>query len=133
MATTEHGRPLTGILIIVISVVLFFVLFFAIRNTENSKVIETNIGKSFAINLDSNPSTGYQWQIVKALDTGLLELVDSKYIPPETNLVGAPGKEEWTFRAIKAGKAIISFNYVRSWENNVAPAKTDYYIVMISK
>jgi len=131
MANTETGRPLTGILIIAVSVVLFFVLFFAVRNTENSNVIETNIGKSFAITLDSNPTTGYQWQIARQLDTGLLELVDSQYISSKTDLVGAPGKEEWSFKAIRAGKAIISFDYVRPWEKNELPAKTNSFIVII--
>ena len=131
MATSETGRPLTGILIIAISVVLFFVLFFAVRNSENSKVIETKVGKSFTITLDSNPTTGYQWQISKQLDSGQLELIDSKYASSKIDLVGAPGKEEWSFKAVRAGKVIISFNYVRPWENDQLPAQTDSFIVII--
>ena len=133
MATSETGRPLTGILIIAVSVVLFFVLFFSVRNTENSKVIEASVGKSFTITLDSNPTTGYQWQITRQLDTGLLKLVDSKYIAPKTGLVGAPGKEEWTFKATRAGKAIISFDYVRPWEKDEMPAQSDSFIIIIGE
>jgi len=127
MATSETGRPLTGILIIAVSVVLFFVLFFSVRNTE------TSVGKSFTITLDSNPTTGYQWQITRQLDTGLLKLVDSKYIAPKTGLVGAPGKEEWTFKATRAGKAIISFDYVRPWEKDEMPAQSDSFIIIIGE
>ena len=131
MANTETGRPLTGILIILISVVLFFVLFFAVRNSPNSKIIETNIGESFTITMDSNPTTGYQWQVARQLDAGLVELIGSQYIHPKTDLVGAPGKEEWSFKAIRAGKTIISFDYVRPWEKNELPAQTDTFIIII--
>jgi len=131
MATSETGRPLTGILIIVISVVLFFVLFFAVRNSENSKVIEAKVGNSFTITLDSSPTTGYQWQIARQIDTGLLELIGSQYIPSKIDLVGVPGKEEWVFKAVRAGKAIISFNYVRPWDKDGLPAQTDSFIVII--
>ncbi len=131
MANTGTGRASAGILIIAVSVVLFFILFFAIRNTENSKFIETSVGRSFTITLDSNTTTGYQWQIARQLDTGLLELIDSKYIAPKTGLAGAPGREEWFFKATRAGKAIISFNYVRPWEKDGLPTQTDSFIVII--
>ncbi len=53
-------RQITGTLIIAVSVILFFVLFFAIRGAKNDKIIEANVDKSFTITLDSNPTTGYQ-------------------------------------------------------------------------
>jgi inhibitor of cysteine peptidase len=124
-------RQITGTLIIAVSVILFFVLFFAIKGTENDKIIETVVGKSFTITLDSNPTTGYQWQIVKALDTGLMELIDSEFIAPKTDLVGAPGKENWHFKAIKSGKAIISFEYVRPWEKDELPVQVESFIIII--
>ena len=126
-----NKRQISGILIIAVSVIVFFVLFFAIRDAKNDKIVETAVGKSFTITLDSNPTTGYQWQIARQMDTGLVELIDSQYIAPETNLVGAPGKEEWHFRAIREGKAIISFDYVRPWEKDELPSQTESFIVII--
>ena len=124
-------RQITGILIIAVSVILFFVLFFAIRGAKNDKIVEAAVGKNFTITMDSNPTTGYQWQIARQMDTGLVELIDSQYIAPKTGLVGAPGKEEWHFKAIKEGKAIISFDYVRPWEKDELPAQTETFIVII--
>ena len=124
-------RQIAGTLIIAVSVILFFVLFFAIRGAENDKIIETTIGKGFTITLDSNPTTGYQWQIAKALDTGLIKLIDSQYIAPKTDLVGAPGHEEWHFKAQKSGKAIISFDYIRPWEKDELPVQTESFIIII--
>lgn len=119
-----------GLVIIAISVILFFAMFFAIRGAKNDNIIETTVGKSFTITLDSNPTTGYQWQITRQMDTGMVELIDSQYIAPKTGLVGAPGKEEWHFRAIREGKAIISFDYVRPWEKDELPGQTESFIVI---
>jgi inhibitor of cysteine peptidase len=124
-------KQITGTLIIVVSVILFFVLFFTIRGTKNDKIIETIAGKNFTITLDSNPTTGYQWQIARQIDIGLVEIIDSQYITPKTSLVGAPGKEEWHFKAIKQGKTIISFDYVRPWEKDELPVQTESFIVVI--
>ena len=119
-----------GLVIIAISVILFFAMFFAIRGAKNDNIIETTVGKSFTITMDSNPTTGYQWQIARQMDTGMVELIDSQYIAPKTGLVGAPGKEEWHFRAIREGKAIISFDYVRPWEKDELPGQTESFIVI---
>jgi inhibitor of cysteine peptidase len=124
-------RQITGTLIIAVSVILFFVLFFAIRGAKNDKIVETAVGKSFTVTLDSNPTTGYQWQIARQMDTGLVELIDSRYIAPKTDLVGAPGHEEWHFKTIKEGKAIISFEYARPWEKDELPVQTESFIVII--
>jgi len=39
-------RQVAGILIIAVSIILFFVLFFSIKNIENSKNIEVLAGKN---------------------------------------------------------------------------------------
>jgi inhibitor of cysteine peptidase len=124
-------RQIAGTLIIAASVILFFVLFFTVRGTKNDKIIEVNVGKSFTITLDSNPTTGYKWQLAKQMDTGLVGFIDSQYIAPNTNLVGAPGKEEWHFKAVREGKAIITFHYVRPWEKDELPSQTESFIVII--
>jgi len=43
-----------------------------------------------------------------------LELVDSTYAEPETELVGTGGEEVWTFRAVGAGTADLELSYERS-------------------
>lgn len=128
-----NKRQLTGSLIIAVSVALFFVLFFAIKYANNSNVIKINAGSDFTIALESNPTTGYKWEIANPLDAKLLKLLDSKYIPTKTDLVGVPGKEEWTFKAKKTGKTIISFDYARPWEKDTPPVQTDYFIIIIKK
>ena len=126
-------KPLIIVIIIALLIVLFFALFFTAKYQDNGNVIRVNANNDFTITLDSNPTTGYKWEIDSPFDTKLLKLIGSNYIPAQTDLVGAPGKEKWAFKAIKPGKTIISFNYTRPWEKDTPPAKTDHFIVMINK
>ena len=126
-----NKKQLTGSLIIAVMIALFFILFFAVKQAENSKVIKVNAGSNFTITLDSNATTGYKWEIANVLDVRLLKLVGSKYIPTKTDIVGAPGKEEWTFKAMAAGKAVISFKYARPWEKDKPPVQADSFLIII--
>jgi inhibitor of cysteine peptidase len=91
-----------------------------------------SIGDEFKIALSSNPSTGYKWELAEPLNEGVIHLVGSEY-RNSTNpmVVGAPGEEVWTFRAVALGRAMINLQYVRPWEKNVAPVKTATYAVEV--
>ena len=102
------------------------------QNTKQNKTIHAKAGKEFSLTLKSNITTGYQWQLTKAVDKEFLILTGLRYITKQADLVGAGGKEEWTFKAVKPGTAVISFQYVRPWEKKVAPAKVKNFIVIIS-
>lgn len=66
------------------------------------------------ITLESNVTTGFAWTLARAPDAEVLELVDSTYVEPETELVGAGGEEVWTFRALGAGTTDLELSYERS-------------------
>ena len=99
----------------------------------SESVVEAKVGEAFAITLESNGTTGYNWQFAKPLATKLVKLVHSHYIAPTTRLYGAGGRETWTFRALQAGETHIFLQYVRPWEKNVPPAKTEIIIVRIEE
>lgn len=112
--------------------IVFVLLIFSISPvfcTEN--VIETKVGNKFKIELKSNPSTGYQWQLEKPLDKNFVKLVSSNYFHSNTPLIGAGGKEVWVFKAIKKGETVISLKYVRSWEVNQPAAENIEYLIKI--
>jgi len=92
--------------------------------------IEAEVGQEFAITLQANPTTGYRWQLAEPLDD-VLELVNSEYKGPETELVGAGGEEVWTFRGVCQGEAIVTLHYVRPWEHGIAPTETRTFTVII--
>lgn len=109
--------------------VLFFIFIGAAAfSSEN---ITVRLRKTFKIELNSNPTTGYQWQLAMPLETNSVSLVSSKYIPSKTNLTGSGGKEIWKFKAVKKGKTEISFQYVRPWEH-VKPAAVSVYVININ-
>src|SRR5690348_9410371 len=51
---------------------------------------------SFVVTLAANPTTGYQWAVV-SYDKNLFSLSSSKYIKPQTNLIGSGGQMVYTF------------------------------------
>ncbi len=82
--------------------------------------------KEFQVKLAANPTTGYQWS-VKSYDQSILELADSKFIPPNTKLIGAGGEMVYTFKLVE-GKTYpqstqLEFTYARSWEPNSATSQ----------
>ena len=96
-------------------------------------MINTAAGQEFPITLESNRTTGYQWQLAKPLDEAILKLVGSEYRTPESKpgLVGAGGQEVWTFKAVGKGRTEISLKYVRPWEKDGKPAKEQSYTIVV--
>lgn len=101
------------------------------RQDDIANKIKTAVGKEFVITLDANATTGYEWQLAAPTDNNLISLVCSEYVPYKTGLVGSGGKSIWIFKALKAGKAQVSFKYIRVWEKNTPPVKEVTYIVTI--
>ncbi len=75
------------------------------------------------VRLPANPSTGYSWRYVVAGDDVLrLETINGE-APAPNGMVGVAGEEVWSFRAQGAGRAVLTYVYERSWEQNTPPAK----------
>jgi inhibitor of cysteine peptidase len=85
-------------------------------------------GDQFVFYIESNPSTGYTWQMASGIDESVVKLSSQELIqPPQTTtppIVGAPGQQKFTFTAVAKGQTIITLNYARPWEKDVPPAKT---------
>jgi inhibitor of cysteine peptidase len=103
----------------------------SVTYTDPEKTIQSNVGGTFLIVLDSNPSTGYQWQLTQSPNREFLKLIDSTYRAPITELVGAGGKEIWSFKALSVGQRTIVFEYVRPWEKDKEPLKSVTFTVNI--
>ncbi len=81
-------------------------------------------GQTFALTLRSNPTTGYIWQLAKPLNERIIRFTGNKYQGDISGLMGAGGREIWTFKAVGSGETRINLKYVRPWEKDTAPAKT---------
>lgn len=96
-------------------------------------VINADAGKEFTVTLDSNRTTGYQWELARPLDENKIQVVKTEYEAAKTELAGAGGKEVWIFKAVSPGKTAILFHYVRPWEKGVAPDKKKQFAIIIKQ
>ncbi len=104
----------------------------AVADVVNDKTeMEVPAGREFTITLASNPTTGYSWQLAGAPDEKIAKLVGSKFNAPQTDLVGAPGEEVWTFTAVAPGKTTLTFHYVRPWEKGIPPVEENVVDVTV--
>jgi len=103
------------------------------QQAEPVMTSEVYAGQDVVINLLSNRTTGYQWQLADPLDETILKLAGSEYIAPNTDRVGAPGKEVWTFKTLRAGETTISFRYVRPWEKAAEATPKGVFKVVVKE
>lgn len=98
-------------------------------STPNS--LEAKVGQEFTITLESNATTGYQWQLAKPLDESVVKLVGSEYKAPQDGRVGQGGEEVWAFKAMGTGKTEVAMKYVRPWEKDVQPVEERTFTVTV--
>ncbi|HEX6230847.1 MAG TPA: protease inhibitor I42 family protein [Actinomycetota bacterium] len=81
---------------------------------DDGRAVEMEPGDRLVVALESNASTGFRWILVTEPDPAVLSLDASEYVEPETDLVGAPGQEVWTFLAEGDGETSLELRYERS-------------------
>ena len=66
-------------------------------------------GETFAITLQTNVTTGYQWNAAAVGKKGVLTVADGVYTAPSSpdGMVGAPGTTTWTVTANKVGTNVV--------------------------
>lgn len=85
--------------------------------------ISVAAGRTFVIELEANPTTGYEWT---AEANANAELVKSRQVTHST-LAGAPGMQQLTFRATATGSSTLVLHYARSFEPDSPPAQTEKF------
>ena len=80
-------------------------------------------GRKLIVALESNPTTGYRWEMEPA-EGACVEQVGEADFRSESNRVGSGGIERLTFQAVRAGEMDLKLVYRRSWETGVAPIET---------
>ena len=91
---------------------------------EDSRVADkltVTLGSTFAIELVSNPTTGYMWimpdyTVLTYLSTNTTD-GEGLFIAPESDAIGAPGKQRFFFKAFLLGEQTIKLEYKRPWED----------------
>jgi len=110
-------------ILIAVALVLTFIVFHGESNASKSvnltvkddgRTVQVHAGDTLVVTLDSNASTGFRWVLTGKPDPQVATLAGSKYIAPETTLIGAGGQEVWRFSTIGDGSTDLQLTYERS-------------------
>jgi len=80
-------------------------------------------GESLVVELDGNPTTGFNW-FVKTIDESVLKQVGDAEFAPDTEAPGSSGTVTLRFTAVSPGSTTLELDYYRPFEQNVPPAQT---------
>jgi inhibitor of cysteine peptidase len=92
----------------------------------NGRQIELTNGQTFNVTLETNPSTGYSWEVVE-LNNSIIQKIGEAVSEPnitQKNMVGVPVMHTFQFEVINTGQTTLKIVYHRIWEKDVAPVKT---------
>jgi predicted secreted protein len=107
------------------------------KEANITKQVEVKVGDTFTITLDSNATTGFQWnEQAQIADTEVLTQEAHQYVVPATNngstpAVGMTGVEEWTFTVGQTGTTTATFSYDRPWEGGEKGVRTFELTVVV--
>jgi inhibitor of cysteine peptidase len=95
----------------------------------NGQTIELTTGQKLVLSLESNPTTGFDWEVSEIDEAVIKQSGDSKF-KSESDLMGAGGVRTFTFEAVAAGTSTLKLIYHRSWEKDIPPEQE--FIVTIN-
>ena len=77
----------------------------------------TTKAQKVTIELESNPTTGYEWDDEQKEVSGeeIFEIED-EMIPSESDELGAPGVQKFVLSPEHAGSTVVDFYYGREWK-----------------
>ncbi len=104
-----------------------------LTNADNKSEVALQVGDTLTVELNSNPSTGYSWQI-STVDAKVLQPVGEPQfsLGNKTPVPGAGGTQTFTFNAVGKGKTTLTLIYVRPWETTVTPTPNDVWSVNVT-
>ena len=101
--------------------------------TDPGPTIEASAGREFKIIIESNPTTGYHWEILPdSLDENIVEFVSTEYESTSApGMLGGGGVDIWTFKGINPGETSIMLGYYPPSNRPTEPEETETFRVSI--
>lgn len=93
--------------------------------------IETSPGKEFKVLIDSNPTTGYHWELIGELDKTVVDFVSKDYRADTPQTTGSGGVDVWVFKAVGPGEAQITLGYYPPSNAATDPERTETFKVSV--
>ncbi len=100
---------------------------------DDGSEVELAAGQVLEVTLESNPTTGYSWQVSEVDRAVLAQVGEAEFqeAPIEgEQMVGAGGVETLRFTA-GPGETTLTLEYRRPWEKDVDPLETFTVQVMV--
>jgi N-acetylneuraminic acid mutarotase/predicted secreted protein len=105
-----------------------------VNEADDGGQIELELGQILVVTLESNPSTGYRWELLENNESILKQFGQAEFKPSDTSeppMVGAGGWEIFRFKAVSSGQMTLELVYHRSWED-VEPLKTFSILITVN-
>jgi len=96
------------------------------ENDDGSQV-DLEQGQILVVTLESNPTTGYRWEVAEIQESILEQMGEAEFKPSQTSeppVSGAGGWEIFRFKAISVGQMTLQLVYHVPWEEGVEPINT---------
>jgi len=97
---------------------------------DSGSTVTLETGQTLKIALDANRSTGFSWKLDEPVPALLEQSGEPGYVV-ESDGVGAPGTETWTFVARSPGEASVTMVYARPFEAEAEPARRFEVTVLV--
>ncbi|OBH52836.1 protease inhibitor I42 family protein [Mycobacterium sp. E2479] len=96
-----------------------------LTQSEIAQNTTLSVGNTLVVELGSNYTTPYRWTPdTKIGDASIVKQVSHQFVQPTSDALGAPGKEEWTFAALRPGTTTVSTSYTSFVDKDAKPACT---------
>lgn len=96
----------------------------SVVKAEQDQTAGVRMGGILAVQLESNATTGYSWELTAIKDKRIVvEYGIARYVYGKPGVVGAGGYQLFRFKPVKRGETVLDFEYRRPWEKGVAAAK----------
>lgn len=93
---------------------------------DGGSLVELRSGQVLVVTLESNPTTGYRWEVSEVDESVLAQIGEAEFqeAPKEDEqMVGVGGTETFRFESAP-GSTTLTLVYHRSWETDVEPLET---------
>ena len=97
---------------------------------DSGSEILLEAGEQFEVMLESNPSTGYSWEILDESADGVAELRTHRFEAGDSDLVGVAGTDVFVFEAA-AGAGVLRLEYIRPWEDPAVPERVAEFVIRV--
>jgi inhibitor of cysteine peptidase len=103
-----------------------------LEKDDNGQQVHFVVGEKFSVALASNPTTGFQWDVVE-MDETVLKQSSAEYDADIPKMIGSGGKETFTFEAVGPGETTLTLVYHQPWEKREPSQVFSVQVVVAQK